>query len=98
MFDGRTRCNCERAVDGKARHPARFLPSRLTRVTLAAMQVIAAMDKKAKKKIDVLHQRLQQLRQKLAGAKTQLDDPDEVRRLEKDVAAAEAEIAKLKTA
>jgi hypothetical protein len=56
------------------------------------------MDKKAKKKIDVLHQRLQQLRQKLAGAKAQLDDPEEVRRLEQDVAAAEAEITKLKSA
>ena len=54
------------------------------------------MDKKVKKRLDVLHQRLTQLRQKLAGAKTQLDDPEEVRRLERDVAAAEAEVAKLK--
>jgi hypothetical protein len=54
------------------------------------------MDKKAKKRIDVLRQRLVQLRQKLAGAKAQLDDPEEVRRLERDVAEAEAEVAKLK--
>lgn len=56
------------------------------------------MDKKVKKKLDVLHQRLRQLRPKLAGAKAQLDDPEEVRRLERDIAAAEAEIARLKTA
>jgi phage shock protein A len=56
------------------------------------------MDKKVKKKIDVLHQRLTQLRQKLSGSKAQLDDPEEVRRLEHQIAAAEAEIAKLKTA
>lgn len=56
------------------------------------------MDKKVKKRLDVLHQRLAQLRQKLAGAKAQLDDPEEVRRLEVDIAAAEAEVAKLKGA
>jgi hypothetical protein len=55
-----------------------------------------AMDKKAKKRIDVLHQRLTMLRQKLAGAKAQLDDPEEVRRLEQEIAAAEAEAAKLR--
>jgi cell division protein FtsB len=54
------------------------------------------MDKKAKKKIDVLRDRITKLRQQLAGAKKQLDDPAEVTRLEKDIAAAEAEIEKLK--
>jgi hypothetical protein len=54
------------------------------------------MDKKAKKKLDVLNQRLAQLRPKLAGAKAQLDDPEEVRRLEREIAAAESEVAKLK--
>ena len=53
------------------------------------------MDKKAKKKIDVLRHRLQKLQQQLAGAKKQMDDADEVRRLESDVAAAEAELEKL---
>ena len=33
------------------------------------------MDKKAKKKIEVLRQRITKLRQQLAGAKQQLDDP-----------------------
>ena len=42
------------------------------------------MDKKAKKKIDVLHDRITKLRQQLAGAKKQLDDPAEVERLERE--------------
>jgi hypothetical protein len=54
------------------------------------------MDKKAKKKIDVLRQRLHKLQQQLAGAKKQMDDADEVQRLEKDVASAESELEKLK--
>lgn len=54
------------------------------------------MDKKAKKKIDVLHQRIQGLQQKLAGAKKQADDPDELKSLEQQIAAAEAELARLK--
>ncbi len=54
------------------------------------------MDKKAKKKIDVLRQRLHKLQQQLAGAKKQMDDADEVQRLEKDVASAEMELEKLK--
>lgn len=53
------------------------------------------MDKKAKKKSDVLHQRLTKLRQQLAGAKKQMDDIEEVRRLEMDIAAAKAELKKL---
>lgn len=54
------------------------------------------MDKKAKKKIDVLRQRLTKMQQQLAGARKQMDDPDDVRRLEKEIAAAEAELEKLK--
>ena len=54
------------------------------------------MDKKVKKRIDVLQPKLQKLRMQLAGAKQQLDDPDEVRRLEADIAAAEAELKTLK--
>ncbi len=55
------------------------------------------MDKKAQKKIDVLHKRIQNLRQQIAGAKKQMDDPDELRTLEKQLAAAEAEMAKLRS-
>lgn len=54
------------------------------------------MDKKAKKKIDVLHQRVQKLQLQVAGAKKQMDDPAELARLEKDLASAEAELNKLK--
>ena len=54
------------------------------------------MDKKLKKKQDVLRQRLQKLQQQLSGARKQMDDAAEVRRLEQDVATAEAELAKLK--
>lgn len=53
------------------------------------------MDKKAKKKQDVLRQRLQKLQQQLAGARKQMDDPEEVRRLENDIAAARAELEKI---
>jgi len=55
------------------------------------------MDKKVKKKIDVANQRLQKLRQQLAGAKQQQDEPGEVQRLEADIAAVESELRKLKT-
>lgn len=54
------------------------------------------MDKKEKKKTQVLHQRIQTLRQQLAGAKKQMDEPDELRSIERQLAAAEAELAKLK--
>jgi len=53
------------------------------------------MDKKAKKKTQVLRQRIQTLRQQLAGAKKQQDDPGETASLERQIAAAEAELAKL---
>ena len=51
--------------------------------------------KKAKKKQDVLRQRLQKLQQQLAGARKQMDDPAEVKRLEADIAAAKTELDKL---
>ena len=55
------------------------------------------MDKKIKKKIDTLNQRLQKLRQQLAGAKHQVDDPRELATLQQQVADAEAELNKLKS-
>jgi DNA-binding FrmR family transcriptional regulator len=54
------------------------------------------MDKKAKKRIDVLNPKLQKLRMQLSGAKQQLDDPEEVRRLEVEIAAVESELQKLR--
>ncbi len=54
------------------------------------------MDKKAKKRIDLLQTKLQKLRQQLAGAKKQLDDPADVIRFDKEIAEATAELEKLK--
>ena len=56
------------------------------------------MDKKAKKKILALNQPIQKLRSQLAGAKKQMDDPEELKTLEEQLAAAEAELAKIKGA
>jgi hypothetical protein len=55
------------------------------------------MDKRDKKKIDVLNQRLGKLRQQLAGARKQMDDAEEVKRLEKQVTEAELELQRLKS-
>lgn len=54
------------------------------------------MDKKAKKKIEVLRQRIQKFRLQLTGAKQQDDEPGEVQRLEEEIASSEAQIEKLK--
>jgi type II secretory pathway component PulM len=54
------------------------------------------MDKKIKKKIDSVQQRLQRFRQQLAGMKKQLDDVNETAALERQIAESEAELAKLK--
>ena len=54
------------------------------------------MDKKAKKKIQTLNQRIQKLRQQLAGARKQVDDQDELAALEKQIADAEAEATRLR--
>ena len=59
------------------------------------MSLATSMDKKAKKKQEVLRQRLQKLQQQLAGARRQMDDPEEVRRLESDIATARSELEKL---
>lgn len=55
------------------------------------------MDKKLKKKVDTLNQRIQRLRQQLAGAKKQRDDSGEAASLAQQIADAEAEILRLKT-
>ena len=55
------------------------------------------MDKKAKKKIDILQKKIQNMRQRLAGAKQQDDEPGEIVQLETDIADALAKIEKLKT-
>jgi len=54
------------------------------------------MDKKQKKRVDVLQQKITKLQQLLAGAKKQPDDPAEVPRLEQELSAAHAELTRLK--
>jgi hypothetical protein len=54
------------------------------------------MDKRDKKRGDVLKARLVKLRQLLIAAKEQPDDVGEIRDLEKQIADATAELAKLK--
>ncbi len=54
------------------------------------------MDKKAKKKIEVLRTRIGKMQQQLSGARSQDDEPGEIERLESEIAAAKAEIEKLK--
>jgi hypothetical protein len=54
------------------------------------------MDKKAKKRIDLLHKKVGDLQQRLAGARKQMDDPREVEQLQRELAAAQSEIDKLK--
>lgn len=54
------------------------------------------MDKKAKKKLDVIHQRMQMVKQQLAGARKQDDTPGEVQRLEAELARLEADAKALK--
>jgi hypothetical protein len=54
------------------------------------------MDGKAKKRLEVIKQKLQMLRQKLSGAKRQDDEPGEVKKLEDEIAMLEAEAKKLR--
>jgi len=54
------------------------------------------MDKKAKKRIELLRKKISDLQQKLAGAKAQMDDPQEVQQFADQIAAAQQEIEKLK--
>jgi hypothetical protein len=54
------------------------------------------MDKKQKKKLDTVNQRVQRLRQQLSGAKRQRDESGEAAALARQLAEAEAELAKLK--
>lgn len=56
------------------------------------------MDKKAKKRTELLHKKIHDLQQRLAGARKQMDDPREVAQLEAELAAAQQEIEKLKSA
>lgn len=54
------------------------------------------MDKKAKKRVEVLRKKIAQLQQQLAGERQQMDDPHLVQQLEASIAEAQQEIEKLK--
>lgn len=54
------------------------------------------MDKKEKKRLEVLQQKISKLQQLLTAAKKQPDDPTEVPRLERELAVAHAELSALK--
>lgn len=56
------------------------------------------MDKKTKKKLELLNQKLQTLRKQLAGARRQQDEADEVQRLETQIAETGTEVRRLKGA
>jgi hypothetical protein len=55
-----------------------------------------SLNKKQKKQLDLDHKKLKQLQLQLSGAKKQMDDPDEVRRLEQEIVATQGRIDKLK--
>ena len=54
------------------------------------------MDKKVKKRLELLNKKLGPLQQQIKGARLQNDDPGELRRLEEEIASVQAEIAELK--
>lgn len=55
-----------------------------------------ALDKKSKKRIEVLKKKLEKLQAQLVGAKQQEDEPGEVAGIEKEIEEARAEISTLK--
>jgi hypothetical protein len=55
------------------------------------------MDKKEKKRLEVLRQKLQTLKQQLAGARRQSDEPGEAEKLEEQISAIEREIERIKS-
>ena len=54
------------------------------------------MDKKAKKRVEVLRKKITQMQQLLAAAKQQPDDPDEPARIQAEIDQAHQEMQKLK--
>ncbi len=55
-----------------------------------------ALNKKQKKQIEVARKKIQELQQKLAGVKKQLDDPAELKSLQAEIAKHEQAIEKIK--
>ena len=55
-----------------------------------------ALDKKSKKRLEVLRKKLEKLQAQLVGAKQQEDEVGEAAKLEQEIEAAKAEMAELK--
>lgn len=55
-----------------------------------------ALDRKSKKRIEVLRKKLEKLQNMLNGAKLQEDEPGEVAGIEKQIEEAKAEMSSLK--
>ena len=60
------------------------------------LEYCGTVNKKIKKKIEVLRKKLDGLRRQLAGAKKQTDEPGEVGRLSAEVEQIESSLAELK--
>jgi cob(I)alamin adenosyltransferase len=56
-----------------------------------------SMDKKTKKRLDIVRKTLQKLRLQLSGTRQQDDEPGELERLESEIATLEQEAEKLKS-
>ncbi len=54
------------------------------------------MDKKIKKRLEILRQKLEKAQKLLAAAKLQTDEPDEVQNIEKQILDLKTEVAELK--
>ena len=55
------------------------------------------MDKKTKKRLDIVRKTLQKLRLQLSGTRKQDDEPGELERLKSEIATLEQEAEKLKS-
>jgi len=56
-----------------------------------------ALDKKSKKRLEVLRKKLERLQLQLAGAKQQEDEPGEVANVEKEIEDTRAEMHQIKS-
>ncbi len=63
---------------------------------LTQFQDSTKMDKKTKKRLEVLRQKVEKTQKLIAAAKQQTDDPDEVAQLEAQITELKAEIERLK--
>jgi len=54
------------------------------------------MDKKTKKRLEILRQKLEKSQKLLAAAKQQTDEPDEIKNIERQIAEFKTEIDELK--